>query len=162
MALRHIHLDLDLFRNSHNLADRERSQNSILWFLEALTQVNVLFFRTYPNTPRLYQSNVVYDNMNMEEEAEHWKDVSTTLEDGKAVCGTLACYRAAELWAFDNIHAHPFLRWRRMPDDSLRYHALVRWPAGRIEDPSKALGMGGPIIRRPVFVGTYGSTSIQF
>lgn len=152
MSLSHLHLDVDLFR-TRSEADRIRSQRAMLWLLEALTQVNVKHFQSGSRIPRLYQSTIVYDNENMESEAEHWRDAPTTARLGRAVCATLACYRAGELWALDRIFAHPFIRWRELPNRSYRYHALVRWPDGRIEDPSIALGMGGrEILRRPIFV----------
>jgi hypothetical protein len=63
----------------------------------------------------------------------------------------MACWRAAELQQI-GINARPYIRWRRRPNGSYIYHALVAWPDGRIEDPSIAMGMRGPQYRRPIFV----------
>jgi hypothetical protein len=52
----------------------------------------------------------------------------------------LACWRAAELQA-QGIAAHPVFVWRKMKNGSHLYHIVVRWPDGRLEDPSKRLGM---------------------
>src|SRR3990172_1686876 len=40
------------------------------------------------------------------------------------------------------IKAKPFAKWRRKPDGTYGYHALVLLPDGRLEDPSLTLGMG--------------------
>lgn len=55
-------------------------------------------------------------------------------------CEDLACWRAAELQA-QGIAAHPVFVWRKMQNGSHLYHIVVRWPDGRLEDPSRRLGM---------------------
>ena len=40
------------------------------------------------------------------------------------------------------IAAKPFAKWRRGPQGQYHYHAIVRLPDGRLEDPSLVLGMG--------------------
>ena len=56
-------------------------------------------------------------------------------------CEDLACWRAAELVVRHNIQARPVFMERRRSNGSYLYHILVRYPDGRIEDPSKILGM---------------------
>lgn len=152
--MRPISLELTLFRD-HSQAEMVRSQRIMLMFLEAMVYANVLHLedpeRSYP---ALYESGVVY-----EEELhgyEEWQDIPTTLAKGVGDCEDLATYRCAELRAHAGIDAHPFLRWREVQEDgerSLRYHALVLWPDGRVEDPSRVLGMGGrPVTKKPIFV----------
>lgn len=84
--------------------------------------------------PLLYQSGVRYQR---ELGTEHWQTVQETLKKGYGDCEDLASWRAAEL------------RRRGVPASAVavrtgprRYHAVVLWPDGRIEDPSKKLGMG--------------------
>lgn len=55
-------------------------------------------------------------------------------------CEDLCCWRAAELQA-EGIAAHPVFVWRKIEDGSHLYHIVVRYPDGRIEDPSRRLGM---------------------
>jgi hypothetical protein len=78
-------------------------------------------------------------------------------------CDQLVAWRAAELRAA-GINAEPVIKWQNIPREmalQLGYpsrivppgglsmvHCLVRWPDGRIEDPSKILGMGGQYTNR--------------
>lgn len=149
--MRPISLELWLFKD-HTRKERVRSQNSMLWILEAIVQVNILFLKEYPHTPALYDAPVRYEEE--KHGIEEWQDIPTTLEKGVADCEDLATWRAAELRMM-NVDAHPFLRWREVGDD-LRYHALVWLPGGKIEDPSRAMGMGlsagAALPRKPIFV----------
>jgi hypothetical protein len=49
--------DLSLFENE---ADRESSQQRVLWLLEALTRCDQLYLREHPDTPLIYQSGITY------------------------------------------------------------------------------------------------------
>ena len=55
--LRHILFDVRLFETEDG---RKRSQKGLLWLLEALAQWNEIYLRAHPETPRLYQSGVIY------------------------------------------------------------------------------------------------------
>lgn len=144
MAMRNIVLNVKLFRNQ---ADDKRSRKSLLWFLEALMQHNVIFLREHPGTPRLYQSGVRY---RIETTTEHWQDIPTIIERRSGDCEDLSCWRAAELRA-SGINAHPYLKWRQS-DGRKIYHAVVKLPDGRIEDPSLTLGMHGKVYATPQFI----------
>lgn len=129
--------------------DRQRSQTALLWLLESLVRINLSWLKTHPDTPLLYRAPVRYEFDPKFPDA--WKDIPTIIEDGQGDCEDLACWRIAEL-IYAGIHGvRPYLRWRKQGDHFI-YHVLVYLPDGRIEDPSLALGMAGPIIRKPVFV----------
>jgi hypothetical protein len=56
-------------------------------------------------------------------------------------CEDLACWRAAELRVRYGIQAEPTFIWKLRPNGGYLYHILVKLPDGRIEDPSRTLGM---------------------
>lgn len=130
-------------------ADITRGRRILLQLLEALTEINHDYLIAFPDTPHLYDTNIIY---NAEKGTETWQDIATTLRRGFGDCEDLAAYRCAELRAA-GIAAKPYIRWRVSGPKKSQYHAVVKLPDGRIEDPSAALGMAGlPIVRRPVFV----------
>jgi hypothetical protein len=147
MAMPPITFHLEMFSGKE--PSRKRSQKCLLWLMEALTKCNELWLVTHPNTPRLYRADVRYVP---ELRQENWQDIPNILKTKEGDCEDLACWRVAELRVIGRIRAKPFISWRKMPNDSLRYHALVKWPDGRIEDPSLALGMRGEMLRRPTFI----------
>jgi hypothetical protein len=136
--------------------ERARSQKAMLWMLEALCQVNLLWLRVYTEAP-LYDAGVLYKKE--PPNREHWQDIATTLELRNGDCEDLACWRVAEL-RNAGIAAHPYIRWR-VVNGNHRYHCLVQWPDGRIEDPSIALGMLGNIYRKPVFLDGGGGFYVE-
>jgi len=111
--------------------------------------VNKIWLEYYPKTPNLYDTEVVYKT---ERFSEDWCDIPTILKKGFGDCEDLACWRCAELQQKEQINALPYVTWRKDERGNTIYHALVRWPDGRIEDPSRALGMRHPIVRKPVFI----------
>lgn len=126
-----------------------RSRKALLGMMHALMYTNITWLLTYNRTPPLYRSGVRYE---AERSQEHWRDIPTIMEHGVGDCEDLACWRAAEL-NVAGIRAKPYLKWRNSGPDRNMYHATLRLPDGRIEDPSAALGMNGaPIIAVPVFV----------
>lgn len=129
--------------------DVERSRKALLGMMHALCYVNLTWLMQYPRTPQLYRSGVIYKP---EEGTENWQDIPTCLKLRYGDCEDLACYRVAEL-NYAGIKARPYLKWRESGPRMSQFHATVRWPDGRIEDPSAALGMNGmPIIAQPIFV----------
>lgn len=126
--------------------DHEDSRLKLLYMLEALTKCNQVYLARNPNTIKLYDSKVVYQP---EFGTEEWQDIPTTLARGWGDCEDLAAFRCAEL-RHEGIHAMPHIRWRQV-GKSWRFHALLQWPPtvdangnvrpGRIEDPSRRLGM---------------------
>ena len=109
---------------------------------------NLAWLRTYPNTPNLYDSGVTYKPERRRvqmgktlEYGEEWQTIPWVIYRGYGDCEDLGAWRAAELRAKYGVKANPFIKARRMPSGFWRAHVVVRWPDGRIEDPSAKLGM---------------------
>lgn len=99
--------------------------------VEGVTAANyVLLSRTA--YPRLYASGVRYQR----EPDERWLLVPQIIERGWDDCEGLASWRAAE-YRLAGIPAVV----RLVPGRAARWHAVVGLPDGRIEDPSRRLGM---------------------
>jgi hypothetical protein len=127
---------VDAFKGPH---EERHSHNALSAMLRALTLIDVSYLMTHPETPLLYQSGVRY-----EEEPpgqEDWQDIPTTLGLKVGDCEDLACWRAAELQVRFGEKAWPVFRHQKRPNGSYLYHILVRRADGRIEDPSRILGM---------------------
>lgn len=127
---------LEVFRSAR---DRQVAHKSVCHLLKALTLCDVDWLREHKEAPLLYKSGVHY-----EEEApgrDDWQDIPTTLAMGYGDCEDLACWRAAELQVRYGIRAWPTFLWRRRPRGGLLYHIQVLHPDGRVEDPSRRLGM---------------------
>lgn len=146
--LKNIDFDLTLFRDQ-SAPERKRSRKALLWLMTGLSKINEGIIRSY-GAPPLYESGVVYKP---ERGTEVWRDIPNILADGWGDCEDLACWRIAELNCA-GIKATPFIKWSFRPDGRIKtYHAVLRVPDGRIEDPSRALGMHGhPMVRRPVYI----------
>lgn len=145
MGMRPIRLGLKLFLNA---SDADRSRRTLTAAMYGLALANRLYLETYPRTPRLYDSHVIYRE---EKRTENWNDIPTVLSKGWGDCEDLACWRIAE-HLINGVQALPYVTWRVPSGSRTIYHALVRLPDGRIEDPSRALGMRHPIVRRPVYI----------
>lgn len=125
---------LDMF----DPAELDRSDATLRVLLNALVAADYLYLKRHPETPLLYQSGVRY-----QEEppgAEDWQDIKTCLNLMWGDCEDLACWRAAEL-QIRGIDAHPDFTRDVKPNGKTLYHIVVRLPDGRIEDPSRQLGM---------------------
>lgn len=120
--------------------NRELSNANLGVLLSALTEINVLELNAYPHIPDLYTSGVRYENEPVG--VEDWTDILTTISRGYGDCEDLACWRAAELRVRHGIDARPYFSFRKVGPGKTLYHIQVAYPDGRIEDPSKALGMG--------------------
>jgi hypothetical protein len=146
---------VQLFRDTD---DRPRSQEALLWMLEALCKINEGHLAQKPYPP-LYESGVRYAR---EPGTERWLDIPSILDAGVGDCEDLACWRVAELRR-QGVHAGPYVRYRSR-NGVFHYHALVmhyrrayrrgrtgglieRWVPAKIEDPSRKLGMGRPADR---------------
>lgn len=146
--MKSITFDLYLF-GERSPGDIARGRKSLLYMMNALVSINILLLRQYRNRiPALYDSNVIY---RPEHGSEYWKDILRIIGDGYGDCEDLACWLCAE-YRYAGIQASPYIKWLKL-ETGTRYHATVRLPDGRVEDPSKALGMhGAPIVRRPVYI----------
>ena len=110
----------------------------LLHLLEALTAVNEAWLREHPHAPYLYASGTRY-----EEEPpgrEDWQDIPETLLLHTGDCEDLGCWRVAELRVRAHEAAHPFVR-KSLAGPRTVYHVAVRRADGRLEDPSRILGM---------------------
>lgn len=133
--------NLHLFKGER---DRKRSEAVLYALLRALTLANESWLRAHPRAPFLYKSGVRYQRESVG--PEHWKDIPTVLTDGYGDCEDLASFRTAELRVRMGLPANIVLRYRsKIVSGQIfsLYHVLVRHPNGRIEDPSKKLGMKG-------------------
>ncbi len=119
--------------------DRPLSHASLKTLLMALMHIDVLYLREHKNTPKIFEAGVKYAEEPPGQ--EDWQDIPTTLKLGWGDCEDLACWRAAELRERFGILAEPTFIWKLRPNGGYLYHILVRYPDGRIEDPSRTLGM---------------------
>lgn len=84
----------------------------------------------------LYDSGVVYRR----ESYESFQDAAIVDRQGWGDCSNLSAWRVGELLARGE-RARIRLHWRRYSDGFRLYHVTVRREDGRIEDPSRKLGM---------------------
>lgn len=104
-----------------------------------LTALNRTYLRNAKSLgkriPRLYDAGVRYRKQ--PRGRERFLGIPQVLARRSGDCDQLACWRAAELQE-QGIDA------RAVPisqSDNL-FHIIVKWPDGRLEDPSRRLGMG--------------------
>lgn len=119
-------------------AEHDESGRALLVLLEALCSINGLYLAAQPFAWSLYESGVRYRAEPMG--AENWLDIPTTLQRRVGDCEDLACWRVAELRR-SGVSAAPHFTWRFLPSGVVLYHIVVRLADGRIEDPSRHLGM---------------------
>ena len=102
----------------------------------------------FPGCPcSLYDSGIRY----VEEPPgrDDWQDIAETLERQEGDCEDLACWRVAELRvrlgerAATHVVTVQDLPDPRTGDVVTTYHIAVRRADGRLEDPSRLLGMKG-------------------
>jgi len=102
--------------------------------LEGLTAVDAVMYRQR-RYPKLYSAGIRYQRERVGR--ENWQTVAELYKSKVGDCEDLAAARAAEL-RMQGIPA----RAVAVRTGARSYHALVRWPDGSIEDPSRILGMG--------------------
>jgi hypothetical protein len=110
---------------------------------EALVVLNIAFLKkTKKSVPPLYRSGVRYRREGPpaagQPRLERFQTIPEVLKRKYGDCEDLAAWRVAEL-RMSGIRAVP---WIVQPGKRL-YHVQVKYPDGRIEDPSKKLGMKG-------------------
>lgn len=131
-------LQLDAFNGRQDAA---ASHTDLAAMLDTLVDIDTRFLASPrgEQAPNLYPSGVRY-----EEEPpglELWQDVPTALRMRIADCEDLACWRVAELRVRYGVMARCFIIPQLQDSGSYLYHIVVQHPDGRIEDPSRALGM---------------------
>ncbi len=104
--------------------------------LKGLTAVNAVYLARHPRTPALYESGVRYRAE--PKGSEKWLTIPQGLRKKFLDCEDLAAWRASELQRL-GINAQALV----IRSGPKTFHAVVRWPDGRIEDPSRRLGMKG-------------------
>jgi len=100
--------------------------------LEGLVRLNVAQRRA--GVPALYSSGVRYRR----DKGETWDSAQICCRRGWGDCEDLAAWRAADL-RLRGIPARAVVQRSKTPGVS--WHAVVQLPNGRIEDPSRRLGM---------------------
>ncbi len=100
--------------------------------LAGLTAMNRALLKLYPSTPLLYEAGVIY----RPESPDEWESIDIVLARGYGDCEDLASWRAAELQEA-GVAAHADV-YNVRPN---RWHAVVVYPDGAVEDPSRKLGM---------------------
>ena len=117
---------------------RKRSEKALLFLLESLVNIDRMEIRDNRLRP-LYKAGVRY--VREPRGQENWQDIVTLYQQRTGDCEDLACARTAGLRE-NGKWADPFLRWRLDENTGMYiYHVLVKRASGKIEDPSRILGM---------------------
>ena len=107
---------------------------------EALVKLNMIQMKR-SRIPALYESGVRYSREAAPARGprhERFQTAAQVLRNRKGDCEDLAAYRVAEL-RLRGIAARPWV----IRASGRVFHVQVRYPDGRIEDPSARLGMRG-------------------
>lgn len=111
-------------------------KREILEALNLLLKLNRGELKRY-KLPWLYKSGVRYRREpKIPGRVENWQTFTQLIQSGEADCEDLAAARAAELQVKKGIKAIPWLTKKGKV-----WHVMVRYPDGRLEDPSRILGM---------------------
>ena len=117
---------------------RRVSAKRLRIMLDALVRLNLDEMQDRRFRP-LYTSGVRYKREPKEPgRTEHWQTITELYQARFGDCEDLASARVAEL-RMQGIRAVPWLLKR---PSSTTWHVVVRYPNGKIEDPSRLLGMG--------------------
>jgi hypothetical protein len=107
--------------------------------LGALVAVNRITLKSDSSIPPLYKANVVYKREPKGQET--FNDITVIRYLGHGDCAHLAAWRVAEL-RNSGENADLRIAWKVTRRGKRLFHVQVRRADGRIEDPSKLLGMG--------------------
>jgi hypothetical protein len=134
--MRYVILDLGLFQDY--CRGVRWSEDILKHLLEVIVAANMEYLRCNPHTPSVYRAGVSY--CREPRGTEYFQSIPSIMLTGCADCEDLSAWRVAEL----RFHGEPakFAIYKREKKSGfLLYHIQVRRADGRIEDPSKALGM---------------------
>jgi len=134
--LRYVILDLGLFNDY--CGGVVWSEDILKHLLEVIAAANMEYLRCHPNTPSIYRAGVGY--CREPKGIEYFQSIPSVMKTGCADCEDLAAWRVAEL-RFRGEPAGFAIKKMEKDNGFLLYHIQVRRADGRIEDPSKALGM---------------------
>ena len=113
----------------------------LLVMLNALVRINQIILKT-ASVPPLYQAGIRYQPEGRDRygnRTEDWLTIPELYRRKKGDCEDLVAARVAQLRA-RGINAQPWI----YKAGGRMWHVVVKLPNGKIEDPSKRLGMRGP------------------
>ena len=111
---------------------------ALVHLLEGLSAVNEAWLREHPEAPWLYESGVRYEEE--PQGRDDWQDIPETIVLRVGDCEDLGCWRLAELRTRGREYARPYVKQTVFGPRTV-YHVAVRRADGRLEDPSRILGM---------------------
>lgn len=133
--MRRVDLRVELFSSE---SARAGSEEILRLLLAALCRADVLYLQANPNTPDIFKAGVRYRRE--PDGIEEWRSIPYVIANGEGDCEDLACWLAAQE-RVRGVMAEPHFYFRMIGTLSM-YHIVVRYPDGRIVDPSALLGMG--------------------
>jgi hypothetical protein len=145
-------MQLGLFEKPMDEADYHYSHRCLLWMLECLVNCNREYLHHFPETPALYskgpdgQRLITYTR---EAGTEDWCGIKVGLRTRKMDCEDLACWRVAELRDRGHEAAKPRVKFRNV-EGFWHYHIQVEHASGKVEDPSRILGMNSGHEGKPI------------
>lgn len=140
-----INFQVGLFEKPLDERDWRYSNDCLLWMLECLVNCNRTYLRLFPETPDLYKSGVVYAR---EAGTEDWAGIKMIRRIGRGDCEDLGSWRVAELRERRKEAAKPRVKFRNI-EGFWHYHIQVTRANGKVEDPSRILGMNTPHEGKP-------------
>lgn len=131
-----IRFNINLFKGRF---DRELSHRALQTLLVALVAIDCDYLRAHPETPGVYDGLVRYEEEPIGQ--EDWQDIPTCLRMGVGDCEDIACWLSAQYLVRLGLDVWPTFTYKLRSNGSYLYHITNLLPDGRIEDPSRRLGM---------------------
>lgn len=125
-------------------ADRAWAVERLQHLLDAHTAIQLSYLKRHPEIGSPYAAGVRY--IREPDGEEEWEEIGVQIAHGGADCEDLAAWLAA-WYQSRGVAARAVAIAQPMPLADGRvgilFHIVVRLPNGRLEDPSKRLGMRG-------------------
>lgn len=121
---------------------RDESHEIMSILLDTLVRLNLAYLRRHPDTPNPYKGGVRYRQEPRGQ--EQWLTIPEAIAQGHADCEDLGCWLAAYK-TFHGQQARACFKWARKPYQGRMatvYHIVTCTADGKVEDPSRVLGMG--------------------